>query len=385
MEITELLTKQEEYKFVDLVSKIDIQIDAHELSEQYVKISYEIKDSINKLLAIEIKEDTPGRIIKFNLLMAAGFVASLVGGIAGSNNPIVLGSIIVSSVVSLMGLVEKTSQSEGALFWIIYEMEGHSGDRRKVQSSFNSLCDRIEEIESGDFHAALRDLINRGIVEQQNQILRIAEKLSSRLLLIDAIGKINHQDSREIIHHLLINGTNDEKFLILDKYSGLIDDSFMEILKVENAELFEEIRMRIRSDYKIFLDSLESGFAGGGYYNPVDEFFNVARPITSERLEELCKSTDMSLEMGNNATFFIATIHAELQSLLMSGEILFAIYEKVRYKIAVYISCEERLMDFEMQVRRGTLLRYGFFGLGEQQANEGLARESVLPNMGINS
>ena len=133
--------------------------------------------------------------------------------------------------------------------------------------------------------------------------------------------------------------------------------------------------MNKRSDIDIFNASMEAGYVGGGYYNPFKEFFNVARPIVSERIMEISNNSKMTLSNAEDYTYLVANIYAELQILLLPGELIFAVYDNGRHKMAVYIHGEERLMDFEAQVNSGDFCRCGFFAVDEQHANKGLTRE----------
>jgi hypothetical protein len=177
MDVNKILTQRAEQHFKELVAQIDIKADIHDLAGRYVQEAYTVEQTADHLLAVEIKDDSPTRLIKFNLLAAAGFLASLVGGIAGANNPVILGSVIVSSVASLTGLVEQTTRAEGVLFWAIYGIDGHQGKRSKVRARFNALSQQSSEVEAADFPAALRELIDIGIIEQQGDLLKVADKL----------------------------------------------------------------------------------------------------------------------------------------------------------------------------------------------------------------
>jgi len=177
MNIQELLMVKAEQQFEKMSDDLNLEFDVHSTAERYVHDSYAVEDSVSTLLAIELQDDVPGRIIKFNLLAAAGLVASLVGGIAGATNPLILGSVIVSSITSLTGLFEKTTPSEGALFWIIYEMENHEGNLEDIQSQFITISNQLIEIEPDDFRPALRKLLDIGAIEQQGNLLKVIEKL----------------------------------------------------------------------------------------------------------------------------------------------------------------------------------------------------------------
>lgn len=176
MDIIEILTKQTEEQFGEFAHNLNLKINPQDLAERYIRESCTIEPVENQLLAIELRGDKPGRLIKFNSIAAAGFIVSLIGGIAGANNPVVLGSVIVNSFISLSSLIERTTQAEGALFWVVYELNEHEGKRDKVQLIFNAYCKKTEEIKSADFHAALRELIDLGIIEQRGEILRITDK-----------------------------------------------------------------------------------------------------------------------------------------------------------------------------------------------------------------
>ena len=133
--------------------------------------------------------------------------------------------------------------------------------------------------------------------------------------------------------------------------------------------------MSVRSDWEILQASANAGYVGGGYYNPVNEFVETARPLSSARLAECCKSSVMSVSSDDKLTYVVATIFKELTSQIRPGEEIFAMYDTGNYRITVLIPGEERLMDFEVQVQSGKLTRCGFYALDREQANKGLARD----------
>lgn len=177
MDIKKILTQRAEEQFNEFAQNLHLEVDTRDLAEQYIRESYIIEQAEDHLLAVEFTDNKPGRLIKFNLIAAASFIVGLIGGIAGANNPVVLGSVIVNSVISLNSLIEKTTKAEGALFWVIYEMDGHEGKRNNVQTMFNNYCIQIEEINSTDFHTALHELIDIGIVEQHGELLKVTDKI----------------------------------------------------------------------------------------------------------------------------------------------------------------------------------------------------------------
>lgn len=150
--------------------------DVSAVAATYVRDVYHIDEPAN-LLAIELTDGAFSRMIRFDVLAAAGFVASLVSGVAGAGNPILLGCAVLASVGALGGVVEKTSKAEGLLFWAIYGMEGHQGTRQEIEVTFRSLCSGNSEVVVDDFSAALQGLIDIGVIEQQDGQLRVAERL----------------------------------------------------------------------------------------------------------------------------------------------------------------------------------------------------------------
>jgi hypothetical protein len=132
-----------------------------------------------------------------------------------------------------------------------------------------------------------------------------------------------------------------------------------------------------RSDAEILRSSLQCGYVGGGYYNPVTEFLAVARLITSPLIERLSGMSYVEVSMDGQPTFLIAGLFGELTSILRPDELLFGAYGRVRYPVAVFVPSEERLMDFEEQVASGKIRRLGFFAIDRKQARVGMTREFV--------
>ena len=133
--------------------------------------------------------------------------------------------------------------------------------------------------------------------------------------------------------------------------------------------------MTRRSDAEILQASVQAAYVGGDYYNPVDEFLSVARPLRSEQLRSARISAAMTTSPLDKPTFSIATLLVELKSLLRPDEVLFALYERPSWKFAVMIPTEERLLDFETQVNDRALTRRGFFAIQKKHANKGFARD----------
>jgi hypothetical protein len=133
--------------------------------------------------------------------------------------------------------------------------------------------------------------------------------------------------------------------------------------------------MNPRSDWQILRASLDAGYVGGGYYNPVDEFISRARGLRSKRLDTLSQGArGMAINESPHFTYVVANLYTELSSLLLTDERVFGVYARKHYSFSVLITGEERLMDFEVQVNAETLRRVGFFALNKHQANEGLRR-----------
>lgn len=132
--------------------------------------------------------------------------------------------------------------------------------------------------------------------------------------------------------------------------------------------------MKPRSDFEIWQATTSPGYIGGGYYNPLEEFLDLARSLNSEALKKLSPLKSPMSVFAEESTFFVFHLYDELLSLTASQEMIFGVYDRGSYQFAVAIPNHERLMDFEVQVNQGTLVRRGFFALGRKEANVGLMR-----------
>lgn len=132
-----------------------------------------------------------------------------------------------------------------------------------------------------------------------------------------------------------------------------------------------------RSDAEILRASRERGHVGGGYYDPPDEFLAMARRLGSPLIEWFSEGPEVELTLDGKPTYLIAQLFRELTSRIRRDELLFAVYDNRRYRMAVFVPTEERLMDFEQQIVTGKLRRVGFFALAARQAEVGLIREFV--------
>lgn len=132
--------------------------------------------------------------------------------------------------------------------------------------------------------------------------------------------------------------------------------------------------MNRRSDLQIQRSSVERGSFGGGYFNPVDDFFCCARPLqptTKARIREIERIDFLGDSSGS---YLIADLFHEMRGLLRSDEVFFAAYEIGRYRVAVHIVDEERLIDFEIRVASREIERLAFYGLQRVNADIGLKR-----------
>lgn len=177
MDTKKILLQQTKYRLEQVLTRINTTLDVNDLAEKYVQEVYIIEPTAQNLLIVEVKDEDVSQVIKFDLLAAAGFVASLIGGVGGADNPLLLGAFIISSVSSFLGLFNQASSAEALLFWVLYNMVGHKGDRKMVQKNFESLCKESEEVEVADFFAALQRLMEMGVIKQRDNLLEIADKL----------------------------------------------------------------------------------------------------------------------------------------------------------------------------------------------------------------
>ncbi len=136
-----------------------------------------------------------------------------------------------------------------------------------------------------------------------------------------------------------------------------------------------------RSDYEIYIDSQQAGYVGGGYFNPIEEFYLVSRDLVSKTTKNLLSHHEFDCNQKDVRTFYISNLFKDLQSLLLPNESLFGSYDKGDYKIAVFLRSEERLLDFEHQVIYGNINRIGFFGVDDQYVDKGLMQPFVSSDL----
>ena len=128
------------------------------------------------------------------------------------------------------------------------------------------------------------------------------------------------------------------------------------------------------SDRHIYVRGREHGYVGGGYYDPVEEFIRVARPLSSPELLEAMDDTDINLANSDLPTYVVETLYHAVKSLLGDDECAFGLYSLPNYQVAVFLTDEYRLMDFESQVAAGSARREGFFALTTEFADIGMTR-----------
>lgn len=172
-----LIAQKTEKFFEDFVNETKYEVVPGDLAAKFVQESFTFEESTRDLLAVEIKDNAATHLIEVNLLSAAGFVASVIGGIAGAANPVLLVCAILSSIASLSSLFDEASHAEGLLFWILYKRDQHTGKRVELQTKFSDMSTSIPEVGPGDFHSALSGLLDMGVIRQRGSSLEIAEKL----------------------------------------------------------------------------------------------------------------------------------------------------------------------------------------------------------------
>jgi len=156
---------------------LNLDADPFELAVNYVGAAIEIERSTEDLIAVEVRDERPSRLIRFNPVAALGFMANLVAGVVVDLDPIVLACLVLSSLVSLDSLYDEISKAGGLVFWTIYQSPEHQGSRKEMQQKFAVNCDKYPEIEKEDFQTALSELTKLGTVNQTNDKLQIADKI----------------------------------------------------------------------------------------------------------------------------------------------------------------------------------------------------------------
>lgn len=142
--------------------------------------------------------------------------------------------------------------------------------------------------------------------------------------------------------------------------------------------------MKLRSDKEIFDLTYSGGYLGGGYYNPINEFIRLAKPLNSNGIDHLlARFHHLEVDNDDNPTYYVAELFRELTLICERDELIFALYDKIgRYDFAVWITNEERLMDFEIQTKSGYITLCGFFTLPRNLAWEGVSRDFDPTNTG---
>jgi DNA integrity scanning protein DisA with diadenylate cyclase activity len=147
------------------------------VTEEYVDVAFKITRGEENLVVIAGDEQVPDRLIRFDVLAGAGFLASLVGGILSGRDPILLGTVIISSLAAITNLVDRATRSEALLFWVVFKAEGHRARRNEAQEQFAEYCRERPEIEPEDFHAALQELLSIGLLSQESDQVYVTEKM----------------------------------------------------------------------------------------------------------------------------------------------------------------------------------------------------------------
>ena len=131
-----------------------------------------------------------------------------------------------------------------------------------------------------------------------------------------------------------------------------------------------------RTDYQILVASEARGHVGGGYFNPIEEFVRIARPLSSTTLISLCDVSLLTADSEASDSYFVASLFSEICRLVEPTELAFGLYDTGRFRVAARILDEERLSEFEERVARWELDRVGFFGVPRAEAEAGLRAPS---------
>jgi hypothetical protein len=111
---------------------------------------------------------------------------------------------------------------------------------------------------------------------------------------------------------------------------------------------------------------------GGSYFNPAAEVLTQGRRLGPTVPDDL---SVMNLRADGAATYLVSSLFHALNSDLVGNELLFAAYLRGSVLIAPFVWDEERLIDFEQQVRDHVLQRRGFYGVHRDIAEAGLLCE----------
>jgi len=131
--------------------------------------------STQYLMTVEIREGVVIEVVYYDAAAAAGFLAGLVGGVAGASNWIVLGCTVVACLASLKQVKRKVSHAQGALFWALYDSPVHRASREQARRRFEGLCGEDVRVRPEDFAPALQGLVALGCVSQGSGSLCIKD------------------------------------------------------------------------------------------------------------------------------------------------------------------------------------------------------------------
>ncbi len=136
-----------------------------------------LKPSKEHLMTAEVRKGELTQVVHYDLVAAAGFLASLVSGIIGTGTPILLACAVIGCLTSLKGLRKLTSRAEGILFWAVYESHYHIASRKQAEERFKELCEVESSVSPEDFSAALQGLLDLCCIKESNGNLIVADQV----------------------------------------------------------------------------------------------------------------------------------------------------------------------------------------------------------------
>lgn len=135
--------------------------------------------STGKLVTVKDKgKKRPPEIIHYKPIEVANIVANLLSVFLDPSNLVIIGSAVVDCCSSLRNIREKILLADGALFWAIYNSEGHCATGENAKKLFDDVCKYYDGVSSEDFTPALKNLLRLGIIKESAEgTFKVMEKV----------------------------------------------------------------------------------------------------------------------------------------------------------------------------------------------------------------
>jgi hypothetical protein len=132
----------------------------------------------------------------------------------------------------------------------------------------------------------------------------------------------------------------------------------------------ELVLMNAMTDYELWEHGEQRAVAGGNYFNPTADLIAVGRKLV---VPETFETPRMNFEGRGQSTFYGCELFNVLASQLKAEEVMFGLYLRGYYNLAPLLTDATDLVTYEAQVQAGALVRAGYYTIGYEAAERGLA------------